>query len=468
MAITRRTFLHATAAATLVNEALAAQAPGRPNILFCIADDWGFPHASIYGDPVVKTPNFDRIAKEGVLFTNAFTAAPTCSPSRAGILTGQPPHKLDDAGNLWSVLKPKFKTYTDLLAAAGYHVGSQGKGFSPGANTGRPHNAAGKPSRSFDAFLDARPEGAPFCFWFGSTDPHRPYQAPLRGTFANLKPDDVRVPPYLPDSPVTREDFLDYYAEVQRFDAEVGELLKLLDERGLAQNTLVVMTSDNGSPFPRAKANLYDAGTHMPLAIRWPAKIVRPGRTSDALVSHVDFAPTFLQAAGHPIPAEVNGASLFDVLEEDQPKDRSAVFPERERHANVRAGNVGYPCRSVRTRTHLYIRNFRPDRWPAGDPGVSKVQGIYGDIDAGPTKKLLISDTESELFKLACAKRPAEELYELADDPHQLKNVAADPACADVLKDLRARLADWMTKTNDPRATEDTDVFDTYPYLGGR
>ena len=448
----------------------------RPNILFCIADDWSFPHAGAYGDKVVKTPAFDRVAAEGVLFTRAFCAAPSCSPSRAAILTGQAPHRLEAGGNLWGFLPAKYPVYPDLLDKAGYHVGFQGKGWGPGRLVDRPRNPAGTPAKSFEQFLAAAPKGAPFCFWFGGTDPHRPYDL-NSGAEAGLDPAKVEVPPYFPDTPEMRNDLLDYYAEVQRFDRLVGEMVALLERRGQLEHTIVVITSDNGMPFPRCKANLYDSGSRMPLAVRWGAK-VKAAQTVDAFVSLTDLCPTFLEAAGLRPTPEMTGRSILPLIGvgvdgPDQAADRSRVFIERERHANVRAGDRSYPARALREDKFLYVRNLAPDLWPAGDPQTWKAVGPFGDIDPGPTKKLVVSGREdarfAAQFQLACAKRPAEELYDLEKDPHQVKNVAADAAYADALQRLRRETDEWMKRTNDPRAGAGAgvDAFDQYPYFGG-
>ena len=277
----------------------AAEAkPARPNILFLFADDWMWPHASIAGDPVVKTPVFDRLAREGVLFRNAFVAAPSCSPSRAAVLTGQWHWRLEQGANLWSSVPAKFPVYPDLLEKAGYHVGFMGKGYGPGANGDRPRNAAGPRYRDFRAFLTTRPQGQPFCFWFGSTDPHRPY-AWESGVRSGMDLQKVKVPPYLPDCPTVRKDICDYYGEVQRFDHQCGEILAALEATGELDNTLIVMSGDNGWPFPRSKATCYDTGTHQPLAVRWGGKI-KPGRVVDDFVSLADLAPTFLEVGRVP------------------------------------------------------------------------------------------------------------------------------------------------------------------------
>lgn len=442
----------------------------RPSILFCIADDWSYPHAGVYGDKVVKTPTFDRLAESGVLFTHAFCAAPSCTPSRGAILTGQAIHRLEEGGNLWSRLPGRFKVYPDLLEQAGYFVGCTGKGWGPGTieGTGRTRNPAGPLFARFRDFLEKAPAGQPFCFWFGSTDPHRPYEKGS-GVKAGMKLREVVVPPWLPDTPEVRSDILDYYVEVQRFDSQVGELLRILDEKGLRDNTIVVVTSDNGMPFPRSKTNLYDSGTRMPLVVSWPARM-KGKRVVDELVSFTDFAPTFLEAARLTPPLEMTGRGLLDLLTGKTDKHHDHVFLERERHANVRQGDASFPARAVRTKAFLYVRNLRPELWPAGDPEKWQSVGPFGDIDASPSKDVIIDRRDDPLiapfFKLACARRPAEELYDLAKDPGQIRNVADDPAYAEAKRELRALLDRWMAETADPRASGVDDRYDRYPYYG--
>ncbi len=463
---------------TVVSAAdLNADVPSpRPNILFCIADDWSWPHAGAYGDRVVKTPAFDRVAREGVLFRRAFCSSPSCTPSRGAILTGQSFSRLEEGGNLWSTLQKKFAVYPDLLEAAGYHVGLQGKGWGPGdfKVSGWTRNPAGPPSRSFADFLVNVPDGKPFCFWFGSSDPHRPYETGS-GEKSGMSLGAVTVPPHFPDVPEVRRDMLDYYFEVERFDRDVGAMLALLEKAGKLDNTIVVITSDNGMPFPRCKTNLYDSGARMPLAIRWPAH-VKGGRVIEDFVSHTDYAPTFLEAAGLKPPPEMTGRSLMPLLaskkagQVDSARDK--VFFGRERHARSREGNVGYPARAVRTDRYLYIRNFAPDRWPAGDPVVSSdgdPKG-YGDCDGfgSLTKQYLLDHRDDAavkpLFALSFDKRPAEELYDLRRDPNQLSNVASDRRHAKAFQSLRADLDRWMRDIADPRAMGSQPLFDSYPY----
>ena len=453
-------------------ESTAPAADHRPNILYCLADDWSWPHAGVYGDKVVHTPTFDRVAREGILFNFCFSTAPSCTPSRAAMLTGQYPHRLEEGSCLHSFLPKRFPVYPDLLEQSGYAVGFTRKGWGPGdfKAGGRDRNPAGPLFPTFAGFLSKVPDGKPFCFWFGSHDPHRAYE-PGSGAKSGLKTNNVVGPPFWPDNEVSRNDVLDYYSRVERYDRDVGELLELLAKAGKLDDTIVVMTGDNGWPFPRCKANLYDGGTRQPLAIRWPARI-KAGQVCDDFINLMDLAPTFLEAAQlKPLP-EMTGRSFFGLLTgAEKPGTRNAVFVERERHANVRAGDLGYPARAIRTREFLYIRNFRPNRWPAGDPEPYKDPNRrFGDCDDGPTKNWIIDhkDEASKYFNLCFAKRPEEELYDLRKDPHQINNVAAVTDYADAKKTLRQRLDQWMKDTRDPRAVKDDDHWDRFPYFGGR
>ncbi|HOX56283.1 MAG TPA: sulfatase [Candidatus Paceibacterota bacterium] len=451
-----------------------AAADTRPNILYCLADDWSWPHAGAYGDRVVRTPTFDRLAREGARFNCCFSAASSCTPSRAAMLTGQYLHRLEEGSCLWGFLPRKYPVYTRLLEQAGYRIGSTRKGWGPGdfRAGGYTRNPAGPTFKDFATFLQQVPAGQPFCFWFGSHDAHRPFEHGL-GAASGLKTNHVAVPPYWPDNDVTRNDALDYYWEVQRFDREVGELLELLDKAGKLDNTLVIMTGDNGWAFPRCKANIYDGGSRQPLAVRWPAK-AKAGQVLDDFINLVDLAPTCLEAAGLTPPAEMTGRSFLSLLTgAEKPGSRDTVFLERERHANVRAGDAGYPVRAIRTRQFLYVRNFRADRWPAGDPQAHKdPKRVFGDCDDSPTKNYILDHRDEpgmqKFFQLCFGKRPAEELYDLRTDPHQIDNLAGRPTCAAAQKQLRARLDQWMRDTADPRAVKDDDHWDSYPYFGGK
>jgi arylsulfatase A-like enzyme len=453
--LTRRTFLAASAA-------FAAGKP-RPNVLLLLADNWAWPHASIYRDPVIKTPTFDRIGKEGVVFTHAFAPNPSCSPSRSLLLSGQEAHRLGEAGNLYGNMSPDTPTYTGLLEKAGYFVGFSTKGWGPGSpeKAGWPHNPAGRSFEDFTAFLKAKPADQPFCYWFGSHDPHVPWDRGQK-LKKSMDPARVKVPAHLPDRAVVRDDILNYYCEVQQFDADCGEMLATLAARGELDNTIVVMTSDNGWQIPRGLGNCYDLGVRIPLAMRWPARI-KGGEVRDDYVSFGDLAPTFLEAAGlAPVP-RMTAASLFSSTRRDY------MFLERERHANVRKGNLSYPVRGIRTPDYLYLRNFEPDRWPAGDPEFYWSVGPYGDVDDSPTKQMLMKDKPEPYFDLCFGKRPAEELYVLKSDPDQINNVAARPEFAKIKNELAARVHEWMKATQDPRATNPhTDFWDRAPYSGAK
>lgn len=441
---------------------LASAASRRPNILLLLGDNWAAPHASALGDPVIKTPTFDRLANEGVLFTNACAPNPSCSPSRSSLLTGQESHRLRDAASLYGPLSPEFPRYPHLLEQAGYFLGLTGKGWAPGdpgpAPDGRKRNPAGDPFPSFDAFLAARPAGKPFCFWFGSHDPHVPWNRGQQYKPA-LDAAKIRVPAHLPDHPIIRADIFSYYAEVAQFDYECGQLIAALQRAGELDNTLIVMTGDNGWQMPRGLANCYDLGVKVPLAMRLPDRI-RKGQTRDDFATLADLAPTFLEAAGLRIPSQMTARSLLSSFR------RPAVFLERERHANVRHGNLSYPVRGVRTPSHLYLRNFEPSRWPAGDPEFYWAVGPYGDVDASPSKQFLLDTKPQPYFDLCFSKRPAEELYHLASDPDQVRNLASDPAAAQIKRDLSAMVTRWMADTADPRAKGPTTLWDNFPYSG--
>jgi len=452
---------------------------GRPNILFMFGDDWAWPHASCLGTPGIKTPVFDRLVREGVLFRNAHVAAPSCSPSRASILTGQWHWRLEEGANLWGFLPSKFTVYPDLLEKAGYFVGLTGKGYGPGSDKGRQHNAAGASFKSFNAFLDARPKDKPFCFWLGSHFPHRPYRSGS-GVKSGIDPAKVSVPPYLPDNDAVRNDICDYSNASQSFDSQCGEAIAALEETGELENTLIVMTGDNGWPFPRCKATCYNSGTHEPLAVRWGAR-AKGGRVADDFVSLVDLAPTFLEVAGLTPPPEMTARSFLNVLLSDKSGQvdpaRDHVLTGMERHCvkgRTDGGQVGvgYPIRTIITKDYHYICNFRPNRWPAGDPPAGTTPGVdvlakntfagYVDVDAGPSKAWLVSHPDDQAFQRAFGKRPPRELYDLRKDPYELQNVAENPAYADTLKDLDARLMAELKATADPRATGAGDEFDGY------
>lgn len=456
--------------------------PPRPNILFAIADDWGWPHAGIYGDPVVQTPAFDRLAREGILFNHAYVSSPSCTPSRNAILTGQYHWRLGPGANLHSTLDPSIPVYPLLLEDAGYKIGRYRKCWGPGDISNWERHPAGEDytDGGFAKFLSERTDNQPFCFFLGTGDPHRPY---VKGTGAGSGMDleKIRLFGCFPDNEIIRSDVADYYYEVQRFDTLVASAIQLLEETGELDNTIIVVTGDNGMPFPRCKSNNYDSGVRMPLAIRWGSGIKNPGRVLDDFVSTTDFAPTFLKLAGVDIPDVMTGKSLAGLLKSRKEgfidkENRAFVLHGKERHVPSQEGNLGgYPVRALRNHDFLYIRNFEPDRWPAGTPDYMKaaIPGCWlGDCDNGPTKTDMTTNKDKDpeqrrLWELSFGKRPSEELYDCRKDPEQLVNLAGDPEYDEILKELAAQLNRQLELTGDPRVIGGGQDFDSYPYLGG-
>lgn len=517
----------------LVGIAPVSAADSRPNFLFIFADDWGR-FASAYaqldgpGTPndAVRTPHFDRLAREGLLFRNAFVSSPSCTPCRSALLSGQHFWRTGRGailrGAVWDNSIPAFPL---LLRQSGYHIGKSYKVWSPGVPGDAPYgeqryayqnhggrfgqfseyvteqHAAGKPierakqdlydevTGNFDDFLKARPAEAPFCYWFGPTNVHRKWASGSGKALWNIDPDALRgkLPPFLADVPEVRQDFADYLGEVQALDAAVGLLLNRLEETGELENTVIIMSGDHGPPgFPHGKCNLYDFGTRVSLAVRWGK--APGGRIIDDLVGIPDLAPTFLELAGLPIPDSMTARSLADILKSDRQglvdPQRSAVFTGRERHVDrARADYAPYPQRAIRTHDHLYIINFKPERRPLGDPydldgshppsleEIAETTFVtYPDDDAGPAKAWLISQRTNPdwkwLYEHTYAPRPREELYDLKQDPHQMRNVAADPAYAGARADLERRLFEELRSTGDPRLIDDGRYFETPPLAG--
>ena len=446
----------------------------RTNILFALADDWSWPNASIAyelsfrgSDSVIKTPTFDRIAKEGLLFTNAFCNAPTCSPSRSSILTGRNIWQLETAANLRGILPVKFKTYTDILEEADYHVGYMKKGWEPGPLGEQKRNPAGYHFDNFIEFMEKRPQGKPFCFWFGARDAHRPYVRDA-GIESGMDLDRVTVPACLPDHPIVRKDICDYYYEIQRFDSDLGEMVDWLEKHDELENTLVVVAGDNGMPFPRCKVELYDRGTHVPLAIRWGKKI-KGKRIIDDYVNLAELGPTFIKAAGLYQAGTMTMPDILNILISSKSgiinSSRDRVFTGREYHDfECREGDVGYPMRGIRTSEFLYIKNFEPDRYPAGDPfKYREERGEYGEVDPSPTKSYMLEHKDDpavrRLFELSFAKRPADELYDLRYDLDQLQNVSQNSEYREQKRILEDLLIKEMVRTFDPRVTGQKHFF---------
>ena len=438
-----------------------------PNVLFIIADDASC-HFGCYGCSWVKTPHIDALAARGIVFAAAYAPTAKCAPCRAGLLTGRYPWQLEEAANHWCTFPPHFAAFTEALAAHGVRCGRQGKVWGPGVALG----ADGRPrtwgldNTPFRKFLATSPADKPFFFWYGSHNPHRPYDRDA-GATAGKKPADIdRVPAFWPDDEIVRRDMLDYATEIEAFDSEVGDLVAALRESGRLENTLVVVTSDHGMPFPRMKGHTYELAHRVPLVASWPAGIVHPGRRCNRLVSLVDVAPTMLEASGVPQDtaglAPITGTSLVDVLCDEALHERPFVLVGRERNdVQCRPGTpsgLGYPARGIRQGRWLYVHNFAPDRWPCGDPDVA-----LADTDDSPTKRLLErAGPDDRFWQLAFGKRPADELYDVDADPDCIANLAALPAHAADLERLRGTLMAELRRLEDPRVVGDGDVFDRY------
>lgn len=523
--------------ALVVCRAPAASAAERPNILFLFADDWGR-QARIYAEAdgpgsisdAVRTPHFDRLAREGVLFRNAFVNAPSCTPCRSSLLTGQYFWRTGRGAILrGAVWDDSIPSYPLLLHADGYHIGQTYKVWSPGSPVDAPYGgsqfayergggrfnrfsqqvtqmvAKGRPleeakrelvaeaASNFTAFLQARKPGQPFCYWLGPTNVHRAWQQGSGKKLWNIDPDSLRgkMPAFLPDVPEVREDLADYLGEVQAFDMLLGAVLEELQRHGELDNTVIAVSGDHGPPgFPHGKCNLYDFGTAVALAIRGPG--IPAGRVVDDLVSLPDLAATFVELAGLPLPESMTASSLVSVLQSvprlNQSRQvdpqRTWVLTGRERHVDsARDEFRPYPQRALRTHEYLYIVNFEPDRWPLGAPYglddqstldpealATNTRVTLRDMDAGPTKAWLVAHRHepegAKFFQLAFGKRPGEELYVLADDPHQVRNVAQEAKFAEVRQRLRGQLMDELRRSGDPRIVDDGAYFENPP-LGG-
>ena len=449
-----------------------------PNIVVIMGDDWSWPHAGVLGDSVVKTPNFDRIAEEGVLFTNAFVSAPSCTSSRFAIATGQHHWRLGDADSLGGSLAEGVPVYSESLAASGYTTGFCRKGAAPSKHAYRNRDPFGPRVDGFSEFMDRRDSAKPFCFWYGAGEPHRPYdwQASVKGRIDVQK---ITVPKCLPDNETIRTDLGDYYLRVEKLDRLAGEILAKLESERQLENTIVVMTSDNGMPFPRCKATLYDTGTRVPLAIRWGSRFKR-GTVIDDFVSLTDLAPTFLQATGNAIPAEMTGRSLLAKLLPDHSEtivaNRDHVLLGRERHVYRR------PARAIRTSDFLYIRNFAPESWATGkvkdrlpdydfslNSWPTDQAAFSFDVDPSPTKQWMLNHADrggrgQQLAELAFGVVPAEELYDLKQDSAQLVNVVNDGKYVDVRQKLSLQLTAELRQSGDPRFALPT--YATFEVLG--
>ena len=510
-----------------------AKDSSRPNILFAFADDWGR-HASVYAktdgagteNDVIKTPHFDAISQRGVLFNNAFVNAPSCTPCRSSILSGQHFWRTGRAailqGAQWDAAIP---TWPLLLKGDGFHIGYTWKVWSPGTPRDAPYggavNAFSKAGSSFNGFsqtvtnlvkggksvsdakqvlmdqvrgnfrdmLAGKKKGQPFAYWFGPTNVHRKWVKGSGKSLWSINPDGLegKMPPFLPDVPAVREDFADYLGEAMAFDMALGVLVEELRNIGEYENTIIAVSGDHGpAGFPYGKCNLYDFGSRVALTVAGPG--VKGGRVVDDLVSLPDLAATFLEAGGVKVPEVMTSRSIWPTLTSTDSgladKTRTQVFIGRERHVAIaRADQLPYPQRAIRTQDHLFIINFKPERYPLGDhynlgtdkePDAGRLTAntfvTIADEDAGPTKAWIVTNRHKlsvkPFFERAYGKRPREELYELKGDPYQMKNVADVIDRKEVVSALRERLMDELKKTNDPRLVADGRFFETPPMAG--
>jgi N-sulfoglucosamine sulfohydrolase len=435
---------------------LPAAEPPRRNVVLLVADDLGF-QLGCYGDPKVQTPHIDGLARNGVRFTQGFATVSSCSPSRASLYTGLYTHTSGQYGLAHAAhnfhTRDNVESLPRVLGRAGYRTGIIGKvhvlpqkvypfdvEIARGIGGNRSVAEMGRQARRFFADSGARP----FLLVVGFADPHRSAKGfGNENTYPGVKetrygPGDVTLPYFLPDRDDARKDLADYYQAVSRLDQGVGHVLDALKETGNADNTLVVFLSDNGIPFPGAKTTLYDPGVHLPLIISSPEQ-KRRGLTNRALVSWVDVMPTALGWAGVKPPPGLPGRSVLPVLEDEKPAGWDVVYGSHQCHEVT----MYYPMRMIRTRTHKYIRNLAhqlPYPFAADVYNSLTWQGILKRGDKSMGQRGL------DPF----VHRPAEELYHLEKDPHELKNLAGDPAHAGTLKDLRARLKAWQEQTRDP------------------
>lgn len=466
--------------------------PEKPNILIAMGDDISFPHMGAYGTSWVKTPGFDRVAREGILFNNAYTPNAKSSPSRSCFLTGRNSWQLEEAGNHVPYFPAKFRSFIESLGANGYYTGCTAKGWAPGValdSTGKPRQMTGKPfnarkltppssgisnndySGNFEDFLNSRKDNQPFCFWYGSTEPHRKYEYGSGVGKGGKKLSDIKkVFSFWPDNEIVRNDMLDYAFEIENFDAHLVKMLELLEKKGELENTIVIVTADNGMPFPRVKGHAYEYSNHLPLAIRWGKGLKNPGRVISDYISFIDFAPTLLEAAGvdhqNSGMQAITGKSFMNILRSGKKgftdKQRNSILIGKERNDVGRPDDAGYPIRGIIMDGFLYLTNYQPERWPSGNPETG-----YLDTDGSPTKTLILSmqrQGSHDYWLRNFGMRPEEELYLLSEDPECMKNLATDAGYNPVKRKLHSELYLELLQQDDPRMYGKGDTFDKYPY----
>lgn len=463
----------------------------RPNILFCIADDATWNHMSAYGATWVNTPSFDKVASEGLLFNNAYTPNAKCAPSRAIVLTGRNSWQLEEAANHLAYFPTKFKSFAEALSESGYDVGYTGKGWLPGTALNidgskrelivKQYNSIKKatPTKAintvdyvanFKKFLNDRKANKPFFFWYGGFEPHRSYEYGTGVSVGGKKLSQLEsVYPYWPQSDNVKNDMLDYAFELEYFDQQLGGLLKTLEEIGELDNTIVVVTADNGMPFPRVKGQSYEHSNHMPLAIMWKNGIKNPGRVVSDYVSFTDFAATFIDVAGLTSKnigmQPIQGNSLTNYFTSPKSNLKKAsknyVLLGQERHDVGRPNDEGYPIRGIVKDGFMYLINYESERWPAGNPETG-----YTNTDGSPTKTEILNlnrSGENKLYwNLNFGKHPKEELFNLNVDDNCLINLAQNDKYLKLKSNLKKILESELKKQKDPRVFGNGEIFDNY------
>ena len=414
-----------------------------PNIIFIIGDDISPEDIGAYGNKAVRTPNIDKLAKEGLKFDNMFLTASSCSPSRTSILTGRYPHNTG-AAELHTPLPSHLSYFPELLKQKGYFAALAGK-WHEGENSRRAYdtllvnktdNGEGG-EKQWISLLKSRPKDRPFFFWLAPYDAHREWSA--NDQFQQpYKPEEVIVPPTLVDTKETRQDLAFYYNEISRIDHFLGELQKELDAQGIADNTIIIFTSDNARPFPGNKTRVLDRGLKTPFVIKWPKGISEKGKNISGLVSSIDIAPTLLEFAGVKPTESIQGISFSKLLKDPTATFRNYVFGEHNWH------DYQAMERSVRTKDFLYLTNARPDLTNEGPI----------DANQSPSAKALkkakkdgtITPYQNEIFILP---RPKEEFFDNEKDPLQEHNLIKDASHESQIAELRKVLSQWQSETGD-------------------
>ncbi len=425
---------------TLLASFSFAVAAERPNFIFFITDDISFDDIGPYGNKFVKTPNLDRMAKEGLVFDRAYLTTSSCSPSRCSMITGRYPHNTG-APELHMTLPEDQVTFVQQLKEAGYHTILSGKNHMNEKRSdalGFSQVSRGKgPSASEDyvELIQNRPKDQPFFAWFGSNDAHRNWD--LGSDTVTYDPAEIEVPPYMVDGPETRKDLAAYYGEVSRSDLYIGKLMAALEQEGIAKNTYLIYCTDNGRPFPRCKTRMYDSGSKTPLLI-WSPGNIQPART-ESLASTIDFAPTFLELAGVKPSPTIQGVSLAPILKDSKAVVRDVAFTERNWHV------YSAHERAVRHGNWLYIKNAFPEFAALSvesDPNAYPAAIEYWEYQRAG--KLSPSQMDVQL-----APRPSVELYRTDTDPHQFTNLAGQVEHAEIEKKLSKVLGAWSEQTGD-------------------